>query len=79
MGAFSPRVEWPGCETDSSPPSGAALRICGVVPPLPHTSACTETILLYLTLFYVKRSPLSVSNLRLSRLFLAVINLYFEF
>lgn len=37
LGAFSPRLKWPGCEADISTQFTGALETCGTVLPLPHT------------------------------------------
>jgi hypothetical protein len=36
-GALSLGTQWPGHDTDHSLPSGAQVKNCGAIPPLPHT------------------------------------------
>jgi hypothetical protein len=38
LGAFSPRLKWPGFEADISTQFVGALETCGTVLSLPHTS-----------------------------------------
>lgn len=38
-GALPLEVKWLGPEADHLPPTSARLRICGAIPPLPHTSS----------------------------------------